>query len=139
MKIEQTQFVTEITGLTAPAELAGAQVGQPCLLIIHGDALQADADLNELHGFLEDAPYLTALAAQQPSAALAALFDLVIDPADTAGYAEKLFKDMSVFQAREITHCFVTARRGSAADVLEAESRAFYRLIAAKTGGNTNA
>ncbi len=139
MTLKQTEFVTEITALSSAQELAGAQIGQPCLLIVHGDALSTDTDLAALRDFLADAPFMTALAAEKPSAELAPLFDLLIDPAFIDDYTADLFKDMTPKQAHEITNCFVIARKGTAQDILDAESRAFYRLIAEKTGGTTNA
>lgn len=139
MNLKQTEFVTEITGLSSAEELASAQLGQPCLLIVHGDTLSATTDLAALRDFLADAPFMTALAAEKPSDELAVLFDLLIDPAFIDDYTANLFKDMTPKQAMEITKCFVIARKGTAQDVLDAESRAFYRLIAEKTGGTANA
>jgi hypothetical protein len=135
MKMKQTQFVTEIFDLASMEELRSAAVGEPCLLILHDGAFTESPDLR---GFLADAPYMTALAADQPSAELAAQFDLVISPDGVREYTDALFKDMTKKRAAEITACFVKARKGSAAEVLEAESRAFFRLVAEITGGNAD-
>ena len=58
---------------------------------------------------------------------------------DRARFSEKLFKDKSQKQISEITACFTAARNSSAEEVLNIESRAFYRLMAEKNGGNSNA
>lgn len=135
MKMNQTEFVTEVFELASAEELRSAQLGEPCLLIVHGDAVTNTAGLAD---YLANAHCMTALAAAKPSAELAAMFDLVISPEGIAGYTAELFKDMTKKQAAEITGCFVTARHGSTREVLDAESRAFFRLIAEKTGGNAN-
>lgn len=132
MKLEQTAFVTEISGFSAFDELPAAQTGQPCLLLVH---MPEQTDLTpEVQAFLAEAPFLTALVSDAPDAEAAAYFDLTIAPAALPEYTEMLFREMTPEQAAEITNCFVIARKGSAQDVLDAESRAFYRLIAAKTG-----
>ena len=138
MMIEQTEFTTEVRGLTNLSELVTAQLGDPCLVIVYGDA-SMEIELNDaLSAFFENAPFLTALASDHLTDAARALFDIVIPSEGAADYAAALFKDQSRKQAKEITSCFLTARKGTQAEILEAESRAFYRLISEKKGGNAN-
>lgn len=138
MMIEQTEFITEVRGLSELSELVTAQLGDPCLVIVYGDA-SMEIKLNDaLSAFFENAPFLTALASDHLTDAARALFDIVIPSEGAADYAAALFKDQSRKQAKEITSCFLTARKGTQAEILEAESRAFYRLISEKKGGNAN-
>ena len=59
-------------------------------------------------------------------------------PAGAAELTDKLFAGKTPEQAAEITACFICARQGSAQDVLNRESFAFYRLMGAKNGGNSH-
>lgn len=138
MMIEQTEFITEVRGLSELSELVTAQLGDPCLVIVYDDASMVIEPNEALSAFFENAPFLTAFATDRPTEALRVLFDIVIPSEGAADYAAALFKDQSKKQAKEITSCFLTARKGTQAEILEAESRAFYRLISEKKGGNAN-
>ncbi|MBQ4466190.1 MAG: hypothetical protein II916_09545 [Oscillospiraceae bacterium] len=105
MMIEQTEFTTEVRGLTNLSELVTAQLGDPCLVIVYGDA-SMEIELNDaLSAFFENAPFLTALASDHLTDAARALFDIVIPSEGAADYAAALFKDQSRKQAKEITSC----------------------------------
>lgn len=135
MKIIVKELFTEVSKVDTLSQIIGAELGEPCLLIVHGSGSIQAGDEAQVRSFFADVPYVTALASDEPDADIAKYFDIVIPADNTGEYAENLFKDKSAFQVREITSCFVTARNGSSDDVLDAESRAFYRLIANIAGG----
>lgn len=136
MRIEKKEFVTEISGAASLSELCEntAELGSPCMLIVHTDgSLSADAE------FPCDIPFITAAAVSGDiSDELRSRFDLVIPEEETIAFTEKLFKDKTPGQVKEINKCFIAARKGTQEDILECESRAFYRLMAAKNGGGCN-
>lgn len=137
--IKTDEFVTEVSGISSLSELLSADLGKPCLLIVHGSSsLSADVHDEELKSFFKNAPYITALADNEPDSDIAALFDMVIPSGDTSEYTAKLFKDKTKWQAEQINACFITARNGSQADILDCESKAFFRLMAEKNGGSIN-
>ena len=139
MIIKTDEFVTEVSGIASLSELKGAELGKPCMLIVQGDgSLSADKSDKALDDFFMNAPYITALAADSPSEDAASRFDMVIPAGDTREYTAKLFKDKTKWQADQINTCFIAARKGSQADILDCESRAFYRLMAEKNGGSDN-
>ena len=132
MIIKTDEFVTEVSGIASLSELKDAELGTPCMLIVQGsDSLSADSSDKALDDFFLNAPYITALAADSPSGDAASRFDMVIPAGDTSEYTAQLFKDKT-------NACFIAARKGSQADILDCESRAFYRLMAAKNGGSDN-
>ena len=114
MNINIKEFTTEVSGISSLNELTGAELGTPCLLIVMGSNISADTDNADLDGFFRNAPFLTALADDAPSEELSKRFDMVIPT------------------------CFIKARTGTAEEVLDCESRAFYRLMAVKNGGSSN-
>ncbi len=132
MNILINELYTEICKVDMLSDIICAELGDPCLLIVHDNGSMQAGDEAKVRSFFADLPYITALASDRPDADIAEFFDILI-PADK--YAENLFKDKTAFQIREITRCFVTARNGSTNDVLDAESRSFYRLISHITGG----
>jgi hypothetical protein len=129
MKIIKNELYTEVSKVDMLSELNSADLGEPCLLIVHDNGSMRASDEAEVVNFFSDLPYITALASDEPYADIAKFFDIVIPAEKACEYAENLFKDKTAFQIREITSCFVTARNGSINDVLDAESSAFYRLI----------
>ena len=138
MKINKKEFVTEVREALSVSQLCGdtAELGQPCMLIVFGgEDFFADAS------FPSDMPYITAFAAddaESVSDEVRAAFDLVISADGADEYTEKLFKDKTAKQICEINRCFIAARGGSQEDILDCESRAFYRLMAEKHGGSGN-
>ena len=139
MKIDSGEFVTFVTGAESVSELLGSMesLGSPCVLIVKTDAsFSADA------AFPADIPFITAIAADEGQLPEKAgdVFDILLTSEEAEGYAEKLFKDKTKFQADQITACFIAARQGK--DVLGCASRAFYRLMEVKNnsaeGGSTN-
>ncbi len=139
MIIKTDEFVTEVSGIASLSELKDAELGTPCMLIVQGsDSLSADSSDKALDDFFLNAPYITALAADSPSGDAASRFDMVIPAGDTSEYTAQLFKDKTKWQADQINACFIAARKGSQADILDCESRAFYRLMAAKNRGSDN-
>ncbi len=137
MKIAYSEFVTEISEITALEELLSVKTGSPCLLIVQDDGQLTAGNPEALHEFFAAAPFLTALASENPDPETTGFFDMIIPPQDTQAYAAALFRDKTPMQNREITACFVTARSGTAEDVLTSESRAFYRLVAEKNRGDS--
>ena len=142
MIINNNEFVTEIKELSSLEELISAKdrLGSTALLIVHlNDDLKLCSGAEE---FFRSADYMTAAACENGKEVpeeLKSLFDLIIPAETTAEYTKKLFKDKSAKQVSEITACFVAARKGaSVQELLDCESRAFYRLIADKTGGVQN-
>ena len=136
MKTDIKELVTEVRGAASVSEICGAadSLGEPCMLIVYG-GIEADVL------FPADVPFITAYAAaegESVSDSVKAAFDLVIDAGTVEEYTEKLFKDKTKWQINEINKCFIAARKGSQEEVLACESRAFYRLMAAKNGGGIN-
>ena len=138
MNINIKEYTSEISGIASLSELMGAELGSPCLLIVSGGNISAEADNTALDDFFRNAPFLTALADDQPSEELAKRFDMVIPTEGIDEWTARLFKDKTKWAADQITACFINARTGTAAEVLDCESRAFYRLMAVKNGGSSN-
>ena len=137
MNTEIKEYTTEISGLTSLGALLDAELGSPCLLIVKNSKISGDIS-DDVRDFFTKAPFLTALADDKPSEELAELFDMVIPAEGIDEWTARLFKDKSKWAADQITACFVKARTGTAAEVLDCESRAFYRLMAVKNGGGSN-
>ena len=137
MRIEKKEFVTEVRDAVSVSELCKSikEFGEPCMLIVYmNSSMVQDA------GFPSDLPFITAAAVSGDEECSASkVFDLVIPAEDTEVFTEKLFKDKTKEQIMEINKCFIAARKGSQEEILECESRAFYRLMAAKNGGGSNA
>ena len=138
MIIKNDEFVTEASGIASLSELTEADLGTPCMLIVHGSGISADISDEKIRDFFVNAPFVTALADDEPDNSISELFDMVIPTEDISGFTAKLFKDKTRFQAEQINTCFIAARKGSQADILDCESRAFYRLLADKMGGSSN-
>ena len=136
MRIEKKEFITEEWEAASLSELCAdiKAYGEPCMLLVHtGAAISKDA------AFPCDTPFITAAAVSgEADSELTSCFDLVIPEEESEAFTEKLFKDKTPFQVREINKCFIAARKGTQEEILECESRAFYRLMAAKNGGGCN-
>lgn len=137
MNTEIKEYTTEISGMTSLSALLGAELGNPCLLIVKNSRISGGIS-DDIRDFFTKAPFLTVLADDEPSEELAELFDMVIPAEGIDEWTARLFKDKSKWAADQITACFVKARTGSASEVLDCESRAFYRLMAVKNGGGSN-
>ena len=137
MNIEIKEYTTEVSGMTSLSELLDSELGSPCLLIVKNSKITGGIS-NDIRDFFTKASFLTALAEDEPSEELAELFDMVIPAEGIDEWTARLFKDKSKWAADQITACFVKARTGTAAEVLDCESRAFYRLMAVKNGGGSN-
>ena len=138
MIIKTDGFVTEVSGIASLDELTEAELGDPCLLIVHADSSISAGSSAKTPEFFANAPFVTALADNEPGSSISGLFDMVIPAGDTGEFTAKLFKDKTKFQAEQINSCFIAARRGSQEDILDCESKAFYRLLADKTGGGSD-
>lgn len=134
MNIEIKDFVTEVRGAGTLSEALAEDIGEPCMLMVFGNE-----DFKADRSFPADTPYITAFAAEgEATENVCRTFDLVIPAGDAEAYTEKLYKDKTLSQIREINACFTAARTGSQEDILACESRAFYRLMAQKNGGGSN-
>ncbi|NLT09481.1 MAG: hypothetical protein GXY08_08260 [Ruminococcus sp.] len=137
MRINKTDNVTEVSEFTDLSCLRSADLGSPALIIVH---LQSAAAPDEkTRDFLRSAPFITAAAGDISDIDVRSAFDLKISDEEAALLPEKLFKDKSRRQINEINAIFIAARKGaSQEELLEMESRAFYRLMADKNGGGSN-
>lgn len=146
MKIDTTEFVTQVQGLKDLSELVenADKLGQPCLLMVYPSEnalLTSGKDEKAIQDFFADAAFMTAVVTDENaniSEQAISLFDLKVSSENADEYADKLFNEKTKKQVDEITACFTAARKGSAQEVLDCESRAFYRLMAEKNGGDSN-
>ena len=138
MIIKTDEFVTEVSGIASLDELPEAELGTPCLLIVHVNGSISAGNSNKTSEFFVNAPFVTALADNEPDSSISGFFDMVIPAENTGEFTAKLFKDKTRFQAEQINTCFIAARKGSQSDILDCESKAFYRLLADKTGGSSD-
>lgn len=136
MNLTKNDFVTEISGISALDEIISAEIGTPCLLIVKADENTTVCDREKTADFLRNADFISALACENAENGFSDLFDMIIPYENTDEYAQKLFKERTPYQAAEITACFVKARKGTSDDVLECESKAFYRLMNKKAEVN---
>ena len=144
MTINKTEITTTICQLSSLYQLLEnkEQLGEPCLLLIHIDSSTVlgkdDIEKTAVREFLSEAPFMSAVVSDNESSELADIADMFIKTEEADEYVEKLFKDKTKKQIQEINACFIAARKSPVAKVLEIESRAFYRLMADKNGGNSN-
>ena len=145
MTIKNNGIVTEVCGISSLYQLTEIkeQLGEPCLLIIYTDISTVlgddDAQKAAARDLLANAPFMSAVASDDEiNSEISSAADLVLKASEAEEYTEKLFKDKTKKQVSEITACFTAARKASAEEVLTIESRAFYRLMADKNGGNSN-
>lgn len=145
MTINASDIVTEICDISSLYELLGKeeQLGEPCLLLIYTDSSTVlgrdDSEKEAVRSFLAQAQFMTAIAYREGTPGeLTAAADMSVKADEAEGFIEKLFKDKTAKQVKEINSCFIAARTSDAKAVLDAESRAFYRLMADKNGGGAN-
>ena len=144
MTINKTEITTTICQLSSLYQLLEnkEQLGEPCLLLIHtdnGTVLGSDdSEKAAVRKFLSEAPFMSAVVSDSADSELADAADMFIKAEEADEYVEKLFKDKTKKQIQEINACFIAAKKAPAAEVLDIESRAFYRLMAEKNGGNSN-
>ncbi len=136
VKVSDTASLYELTS-------ASAKLDSACLVIVYPDSNtvigNSSEEISSVKEFLTNANFVSAAACSSDTdEKLTALFDLKIDSDEVDEYVEKLFKDKTKKQITEINACFTASRTASAEKVLEIESRAFYRLMADKNGGNSN-
>ena len=137
MNTEIKEYTTEVSGVTSLSQLLVEDLGSPCLLIVKESRITSDVS-SDIRKFFKNASFLTALADDAPTQELAELFDMVIPAEGIGEWTERLFKDKTKWASDQITACFVKARTGTAEEILDCESRAFYRLMAVKNGGSSN-
>lgn len=142
MTITKNDITAEVSHIGSLYELLGQreQIGDPCLLIIRADestVLGADeTEKSEVREYLARASFMSAVVSEDNDRSeLSEAADMVITPQEAEDFAEKLFKDKTKKQIQEINSCFTAARTATAEEVLGTESRAFYRLMSEKNGG----
>ena len=145
MTINKTDITTSICQISSLYQLLDSkeQLGEPCLLLIHTDSSTVlgadDSEKAAVREFLANAPFMSAIVSDSGAdSELTDAADMFIRADEADEYVEKLFKDKTKKQIQEINACFTAARKAPAATVLDIESRAFYRLMADKNGGNSN-
>ena len=145
MTINKSEITTSICQISSLYQLLDSkeQLGESCLLLIHTDSSTVlgadDSEKAAVREFLADAPFMSAIVSDSDAdSELTAAADMFIRADEADEYVEKLFKDKTKKQIQEINACFTAARKAPAAQVLDIESRAFYRLMADKNGGNSN-
>lgn len=145
MTIANKDIITEVCRISSLYQLLDQreQLGEPCLIMIFVDSKTVlgsnGTEKAAVRDFLENAPFMSAVVSDDEiSDELSSAADLVLKASNAQEYTEKLFKDKTKKQIAEITACFTAARKGSAEDILAVESKAFYRLMADKNGGNSN-
>ena len=145
MTIANKDIVTEVCRISSLYQLLDQkeQLGEPCLIMIFVDSKTVlgsnDTEKAAVRDLLANAPFMSAVVSDDEICdELSSAADFVLKASNAQEYTEKLFKDKTKKQIAEITACFTAARKGSAEDVLNVESRAFYRLMADKNGGNSN-
>jgi len=145
MTITANDIVTKVCQLSSLYQLSQEreQLGEPCLLLIYADgntsAGNDESEKAEAARFLHEADFMSAVVSDgSVSDELASAADMVLKADEADEYVAKLYKDKTKKQIREINACFIKARTAPAEDVLATESRAFYRLMADKNGGNSN-
>ena len=145
MTINENGYTVKINGISSLYELIDAKekLSSACLVIIYPQnntvAGNSSEEISAVKEFLTNADFITAAAFDDDTdEKLAPFFDLRLRSGEVDEYTEKLFKDKTEKQIREINACFTASRTTPAEKVLEIESRAFYRLMADKNGGNSN-
>ena len=145
MTISKNGYAVKVSGISSLYELIAAkeQLDGACLVIVYpqsGTAVgNSEEEISAVREFLKNAGFITAAAYDDNTdIKLTHMFDLRLKSEEADGYTEKLYKDKTEKQIKEINACFTASRTAPAEKVLEMESRAFYRLMADKNGGNSN-
>lgn len=145
MTINENGYTAKINGISSLYELIAEKdkLSRACLVIIYPEsdtvAGNSSEEISAVKEFFAKAEFITAAAFDDGTdEKLALFFDMRLRSGEVDEYTEKLFKDKTEKQIREINACFTASRTAPAEKVLEIESRAFYRLMADKNGGNSN-
>ena len=145
MTINKNEITAKVSQISSLYQLLDSkeQLGEPCLLLIYTDSSTVlgadDSEKSAVKAFLSDAQFMSAIVSEgEPSEELRAAADMCIKAEEADEFVEKIFKDKTKKQIKEINACFIAARKAPAEKVLELESRAFYRLMAEKNGGGAN-
>lgn len=145
MTINNHGYAVKVSDIASLYELtsANAQLDGACLIIVYPKSNtvigNTGEEISAVKEFFTNAEFVSAAACSEDTdEKLTALFDLKLNCDEVDEYVEKLFKDKTKKQIREINACFTASRTAPAEKVLEIESRAFYRLMADNNGGNSN-
>ncbi len=145
MTVNKNGYAVKVTDISSLYELVGAaeQLSSACLVIVYPQSStvvgNTEEEISAVRELLRSADFITAAAFDDDAdEKLAHEFDLRLKSSEVDEYVEKLFKDKAEKQIKEINACFTASRTAPAEKVLEIESKAFYRLMADKNGGNSN-
>ena len=145
MTVNKNGYAVKATDISSLYELVGSaeQLSNACLVIVYPQSStvvgNTEEEISAVREFLRNAVFITAAAFDDDADEnLAHEFDLRLKSSEIDEYVEKLFKDKTEKQIKEINACFTASRTAPAEKVLEIESKAFYRLMADKNGGNSN-
>lgn len=145
MTINKNGYTAAVSQLSSLFQLTEAveELKDSCLVIVYPQADtvvgSSSGEISAVKELFAKASFITAIACgDDTNEELADVFDLRLKSEEIDEYVEKLFKDKTKKQITEINACFTASRTSPAEKVLEIESRAFYRLMADKNGGNSN-
>lgn len=145
MTVNKNGYAVKVTDISSLYELVGSaeQLSNACLVIVYPQIStvvgNSEEEISAVRELLKNAGFITAAAFDDDTdEQLAHEFDLRLKSSEVDEYVEKLFKDKTEKQIKEINACFTASRTAPAEKVLEIESKAFYRLMADKNGGNSN-
>ena len=145
MTVNKNGYAVKVTDISSLYELVGSaeQLSNACLVIVYPQIStvvgNSEEEISAVRELLRNAGFITAAAFDDDTdEQLAHEFDLRLKSSEVDEYVEKLFKDKTEKQIKEINACFTASRTAPAEKVLEIESKAFYRLMADKNGGNSN-
>ena len=145
MTVNKNGYAVKVTDISSLYELVGEskQLSSACLVIVYPQSStvvgNTEEEISAVRMFLRNADFITSAAFDNDTdEKLAHEFDLRLKSSEVDEYLEKLFKDKTEKQIKEINACFTASRTAPAEKVLEIESKAFYRLMADKNGGNSN-
>ena len=145
MTVNKNGYAVKVTDISSLYELVGSaeQLSNACLVIVYPQIStvvgNSEEEISAVRELLRNAGFITAAAFDDDTdEQLAPEFDLRLKSSEVDEYVEKLFKDKTEKQIKEINACFTASRTAPAEKVLEIESKAFYRLMADKNGGNSN-
>ena len=145
MTVNKNGYAVKVTDISSLYELVGSaeQLSNACLVIVYPQIStvvgNSEEEISAVRELLRNAGFITAAAFDDDTdEQLAPEFDVRLKSSEVDEYVEKLFKDKTEKQIKEINACFTASRTAPAEKVLEIESKAFYRLMADKNGGNSN-
>jgi hypothetical protein len=145
MTVNKNGYAVKVTDISSLYELVGSaeQLSNACLVIVYPQSStvvgNSEEEISAVRELLRNAGFITAAAFDDDTdEQLAPEFDLRLKSSEVDEYVEKLFKDKTEKQIKEINACFTASRTAPAEKVLEIESKAFYRLMADKNGGGSD-